>query len=238
MQRNWIGRSEGARLTFPVAKADIGIEIFTTRIDTIYGATFVLLAPEHPLVDRFAAESDDPAAFNEKVRQFRTLDREARLTGAIEKEGFDTGRTALNPFTGQEVPIWVANFVLAEYGTGAIMAVPAHDQRDFEFARKYGLPVRIVVRAEDDARSADELTEAAPGAGRLVDSGEYTGADTPAVISRMIADAAGAWHRQRGSAVPPEGLGYLAPALLGHPHSGDLLREGRRRRRCRTRSCR
>ncbi len=189
MQRNWIGRSEGARLTFRVAATDIGIEIFTTRIDTVYGATFVLLAPEHALVDRFAAESADPAAFNEKVRQFRSLDRQARLTGAIDKEGFDTGRTAVNPFTGQEVPVWVANFVLADYGTGAIMAVPAHDQRDFEFARKYALPVRIVVRGEGDTRTADALTEAAPGAGRLVDSGEYTGADTPAVIARMTADA-------------------------------------------------
>ncbi len=126
------------------------IEIFTTRIDTIYGATFVLLAPEHPMVDRFAAESPDPAAFRERVAKFRALDREARLTGAIEKEGFDTGRKAINPFTGKEVPIWIANFVLAEYGTGAIMAVPAHDQRDFEFARKYGLPIRIVVQTDGD----------------------------------------------------------------------------------------
>jgi leucyl-tRNA synthetase len=189
MQRNWIGRSEGARITFPVAGSDTSIEIFTTRIDTIFGATFVLLAPEHAMVDRFAAESGDPAGFREKVAKFRALDREGRLTGAIEKEGFDTGRTAINPFTGQEVPIWIANFVLAEYGTGAIMAVPAHDQRDFEFARKYSLPIRIVVRAEGDARTADELVEAAPGAGRLVDSGEYSGADTPGVISRMIADA-------------------------------------------------
>ncbi len=189
MQRNWIGRSEGARLTFPVTRADIGIEVFTTRIDTIFGATFVLLAPEHPLVDRFASESPDPPAFRARVASFRALDREARLTGAIDKEGFDTGRSAVNPFTGQDVPIWVANFVLAEYGTGAIMAVPAHDQRDFEFARKYNLPVRIVVRADDDQRTADDLTEAAAGAGRLVDSGPYTGQETPAVITRMIADA-------------------------------------------------
>jgi len=189
MQRNWIGRSDGARLTFPVAKTDYGVEIFTTRIDTIFGATFVLLAPEHVLVDRFAVESPDPASFRAKVQQFRALDREARLTGAIEKEGFDTGRTAINPFTGQEVAIWVANFVLAEYGTGAIMAVPAHDQRDFEFARKYSLPVRIVVRANDDSRSADDLTEAAPGAGRLVDSGEFSGVETPGVIAQMIAAA-------------------------------------------------
>ena len=189
MQRNWIGRSEGARLTFPVHGADFGIEIFTTRIDTIFGATFVLLAPEHALVDRFASESPDASAFRARVQQFRALDRGARLTGAIEKEGFDTGRTALNPFTGEQVPIWVANFVLADYGTGAIMAVPAHDQRDFEFARKYSLPIRIVVRAEGDTRTADELTEAAPGAGRLVESGDYIGAETPAIISRMIADA-------------------------------------------------
>ncbi|MEQ1911804.1 MAG: leucine--tRNA ligase, partial [Vicinamibacterales bacterium] len=191
MQRNWIGRSEGARLTFPVSNADVGIEIFTTRIDTIYGATFVLLAPEHAMVERFAAESTDPAAFRAKAQQFRALDREARLTGAIDKEGFDTGRTALNPFTGEQVPIWVANFVLAEYGTGAIMAVPAHDQRDFDFARKYALPIRIVVRADGDVRTAEELSEAAPGTGHLVDSGEYTGDETPAVMARMIADAAG-----------------------------------------------
>src|SRR5204863_6221323 len=141
MQRNWIGRSEGARLKFPITGANDDIEVFTTRIDTIYGATFVLLAPEHPMVDRFAAEAPDPAAFRERVAKFRALDREARRNGTIEKEGFDTGRTAINPFTKAEVPIWIANFVLAEYGTGAIMAVPAHDQRDFEFARKYGLPI-------------------------------------------------------------------------------------------------
>ena len=95
------------------------------------------------MVDRFAAEAPDPAAFRERVAKFRALDREARRNGAIEKEGFDTGRKAINPFTKDEVPIWIANFVLAEYGTGAIMAVPAHDQRDFEFARKYGLPIRV-----------------------------------------------------------------------------------------------
>jgi len=195
MQRNWIGRSEGARLRFPVAGADgaatsESIEIFTTRIDTIHGATFVLLAPEHAMVDRFAAESDDPAAFRKRVAAFRALDREARLTGSIEKEGFDTGRTAINPFTNQPVPIWVANFVLAEYGTGAIMAVPAHDQRDFEFARKYNLPIRVVVvSGEGPAADPAQMTEATANYGRLVNSGEYTGAEAPAVLSRMAGDA-------------------------------------------------
>jgi leucyl-tRNA synthetase len=189
MQRNWIGRSEGARVTFGVAGAGEGIEIFTTRIDTIYGATFVLLAPEHRIVDRFAAESPDPEAFRARVARFRALDKEARLTGDIDKEGFDTGRRAVNPFTGAEVPVWVANFVLAEYGTGAIMAVPAHDQRDFEFARKYSLPIRIVVRAEADARTADELTEAAASYGTLVDSGPYTGLQSSKAMAVMTRDA-------------------------------------------------
>jgi leucyl-tRNA synthetase len=191
MQRNWIGRSEGARLKFPVSGAPgVTIEVFTTRIDTIYGATFVLLAPEHALVDRFAAESGDSRAFNERIAKFRALDKEARRAGDIEKEGFDTGRKARNPFTGEDVPIWVANFVLAEYGTGAIMAVPAHDERDLAFARKYGLPVRIVVRSAETPATAAELTDASVSYGTLVDSGEYSGAMAPAVMERMIADAA------------------------------------------------
>jgi leucyl-tRNA synthetase len=196
MQRNWIGRSEGARIRFAVVpaspdapQADADIEVFTTRIDTIYGATFVLLAPEHAIVDRFAAESPEPAAFRERVARFRAIDREARLTGAIEKEGFDTGRSAVNPFTRRPVPIWIANFVLAEYGTGAIMAVPAHDQRDFEFARKYGLSVRVVIQSGDQPLSAETMTEAATSYGRLVDSGEFTGRESPAVLHDMIAAA-------------------------------------------------
>src|SRR5712691_1923458 len=204
MQRNWIGRSEGARVTFPVSGAAAAIEVFTTRIDTIYGATFVLLAPEHPMVDRFAKENADPA-FRERVASFRALDREARRDG---KEGFDTGRKALNPFTGEEVPIWIANFVLAEYGTGAIMAVPAHDERDFEFARKYNLPIRIVVQSDEtpEIQTAErgegvsakqDRGAGAPGVmnaattnyGRMVNSGPWNGKEAPAVIAEMIADA-------------------------------------------------
>ncbi|PWT79741.1 MAG: leucine--tRNA ligase, partial [Blastocatellia bacterium] len=197
MQRNWIGRSDGARITFPVADGanrargaeELGIEIFTTRIDTIYGATFVLLSPEHLLVERFATESADPAAFRNQVAKFRALDRQARLTGEIEKEGFDTGRKAWNPFTGETVPIWIANFVLSEYGTGAIMAVPAHDQRDFEFARKYSLPIRVVVQSANTPLSADTLVEASTNYGRLVNSGPYSGQDAPTVLARMTGDA-------------------------------------------------
>jgi len=186
MQRNWIGRSEGARLKFPVVGAPDAIEVFTTRIDTIYGATFVVLAPEHPLVETFAARTANPAAFRARIQAFRAEDKDVRLGG---KEGFDTGQFALNPFTGEQVPIWIGNFVLAEYGTGAIMAVPAHDERDFEFARKYELPIRIVVRSPETPATAEELTDATTNYGRLVDSGEYSGAEAPAVMTRMIADA-------------------------------------------------
>ncbi|MDQ3068829.1 MAG: leucine--tRNA ligase [Acidobacteriota bacterium] len=161
MQRNWIGRSEGARVRFQMSgsASDDLIEVFTTRIDTIYGASFLLLAPEHPLVERFASESPDAASFRARAQAFRSQDRSARMTGELEKEGFDTGRRVINPFTNEEIPIWVANFVLGGYGTGAVMGVPGHDERDAEFAKKYALPVRIVVDAGD----------------RLVDSGDYTG---------------------------------------------------------------
>src|SRR4029450_8120594 len=145
--------------------------------------------PQPSLLDRFASHSEDPAAFREKVAKFRALDRGARLTGAIEKEGFDTGRKAVNPFTGEEVPIWIANFVLAEYGPGAIMAVPAHDQRDFEFARKYGLSIRVVVQSGDQPVSADTVAQASTNYGRLVNSGEYNGQAAPKVIARMITEA-------------------------------------------------
>jgi leucyl-tRNA synthetase len=194
MQRNWIGRSEGARVRFPLANgdpavADDGVDVFTTRIDTIFGVTCVFLAPEHPLVDRLAQASTDPSAFRARAAVFRGQDRSARMTGEVEKEGFDTGRLVLNPFTGETVPLWVANFVLGEYGTGAVMAVPAHDQRDFEFASKYGLPIRVVVEPEG-GRSGEAMGAAFEEDGVLVLSGPYTGLTSDAARRRMTADAA------------------------------------------------
>ena len=185
MQRNWIGRSEGARVTFPLEKPGAGgIDVFTTRIDTIYGATFLLLAPEHPLVAQWSREQTGES-FTGALARFQSQDRTARMTGEVEKEGFDTGRRAINPFTKEPVPVWVANFVLGEYGTGAVMAVPAHDQRDFEFARKYNLPIRVVVRPADGAAAPLEavaavatvatMTEAVSNDGVLVQSGSHDG---------------------------------------------------------------
>ena len=212
MQRNWIGRSEGTLVQFPVVPVDSSadrdaddhgavdtnlaegqldstdrLDVFTTRVDTIYGATFVLLAPEHPLVDRIAQRAPNAEEFRGQVNRFRALDRKARLTGQIEKEGFDTGRHVLNPFTGEKVPVWVANFVLADYGTGAIMAVPAHDQRDFEFARKYGLDVKVVIQPIDaPPLSGDTLEAAFSAPGVLADSGEFSGLPSATAIGGMM----------------------------------------------------
>jgi leucyl-tRNA synthetase len=199
MQQNWIGRSEGARVKFPMEEAPgspkhgeggTDIEVFTTRIDTIYGATFVLLGPEHPLVSQLADRTKDPAAFRRQAQTFRMQDRAARMSGEIEKQGFDTGFRTINPFTKQPVPIWVANFVLGDYGTGAVMAVPAHDQRDFEFARKFNLPITIVIAPEDGpAPNADTMREAADAYGRTIDSGEFSNLPSEEAQRRMIAFA-------------------------------------------------
>src|SRR5262245_18977815 len=201
MQRNWIGRSEGARVKFPLQprSQDAGssiadsIEVFTTRIDTIYGATFVLLAPEHPLVGTLAEKSQDPASFRRQVQAFRAQDRAARISGDIEKQGFDTGFRAINPFTNQPVPVWNANFVLGEYGTGAVMAVPAHGERDFDFARKFNLPIRAVVTPDGRPVREGELSEATVAYGTLVDSGPYSGLPSADAQRRMTDDA-----RERG----------------------------------------
>jgi leucyl-tRNA synthetase len=178
------GRSDpGSRIPDPGT-----IEVFTTRIDTIYGANFLMLAPEHPLVQEWSRETgaDD---FRANLQRFQAQDRTARTMGEIDKEGFDTGRAAINPFTGKAVPIWVANFVLIEYGTGAVMGVPGHDQRDFEFAKKYNLPITIVVQPEEEHLSVESMTEAKPGAGKLVGSGEYNGLDWEEANHKMTVDA-------------------------------------------------
>ena len=194
MQRNWIGRSEGARVTFPLQDTRLGspttsIDVFTTRIDTIFGATFVMLAPEHPVVPEFAAQVDDGAAFRERVSKFRAQDRAARISGEVEKEGFFTGRYAINPFTNEPVPVWIANFVLGEYGTGAVMAVPAHDERDFEFARKYDLPIRAVVRAVDgEAVDVSAMTGSVSNDGILIDSGKWSGLTSEDARRQMTAE--------------------------------------------------
>jgi len=176
MQRNWIGRSEGAEIDFPLADGDGKITVFTTRPDTIFGATFMSMAPEHPLVMEFAREAGREQEVRAFVERVAGQDRLIRSSEELEKEGIFTGGYCTNPVTGGKIPIFAANFVLYEYGTGAVMAVPAHDQRDFEFAKKYGLPIVAVIQPEgEDALSAGTMARAYEGPGRMVNSGPFTG---------------------------------------------------------------
>ncbi len=188
MQKNWIGKSEGTRLHFSVAGLEDRIEVFTTRVDTIYGATFLVLSPEHPLVPKLIAGSPERAGLEDWI------DRTVRETHArrgpveAEKEGIDTGARAVNPYSGEKIPIWLANYVLMEYGTGAIMAVPAHDARDHEFALKYGLPIRTVIVPES-GEAVPEEGQAFEPYGRLVESGPFSGKTSAEAVKAMNAHA-------------------------------------------------
>jgi leucyl-tRNA synthetase len=178
MQRNWIGRSEGARVIFKVDGTGEELPVFTTRPDTLFGATFFALAPEHPLIGQLTAGSEFEAAVSEYVRHTAarsTVERETK-----EKDGVFTGRYAVNPVNGESIPIWVADYVLMEYGTGAIMAVPAHDERDHAFAEKYGIEIRQVVAPADGSAPAEEGAFVAHTDDEvLVNSGEFTGLTAP-----------------------------------------------------------
>ncbi len=186
MQRNWIGRSEGTLVDFAVAGSADKITVFTTRVDTIFGATSVQLAPEHAVAKAFAAEDAALAVKIDELLEQQKRAREAGDVGAIEKHGVPTGRFAVNPFNGEPVPIWVANYILADYGTGAIMSVPAHDERDFEFAEKYGLEVRRVIALKS---GETELPFTAEEDAVLVGSGEWTGLGCEDAQRKMAAFA-------------------------------------------------
>ena len=182
MQRNWIGKSEGTEVTFPVHGCTDGmaITVFTTRVDTIFGATSIQLAPEHPIVKHWSSFDEELAPAVEAMIAQQKAAKEAGDIGGIEKHGVSTGRSAVNPFTGERMPIWVANYILADYGTGAIMSVPGHDERDFDFAQKYGLPIKRVVAPANSGGSGDDTGDLdLPYIGEddavLVDSGEWTG---------------------------------------------------------------
>jgi leucyl-tRNA synthetase len=180
MQRNWIGRSEGCEVVFRIKETDQEMPIFTTRPDTLWGVTFFLLAPEHPLADeltRGTPYEKDLQDFRMRLQGVSDIDRTAM---EAEKDGVFTGAYAVNPVNGEEVPIWTANFVLMEYGTGAVMAVPAHDQRDFEFARKYDLPIRVVIQPPEQKLDPDGMTEAYVDPGTMVNSAQFDGTDSEA----------------------------------------------------------
>ena len=185
MQKNWIGKSTGAHISFPILGSSKSVEIFTTRIDTIFGATFLVLSPEHPLSKELSSHSGQKDKLNDWIERNIRDHNSRKEPGEEEKEGVDTGKKAINPFTGEEIPIWIANYVLMDYGTGAIMAVPAHDQRDFEFARKYSLPIKEVIIPQG-ASPAIQMDRAFEDHGILINSGPFSGRNFDEAEETMI----------------------------------------------------
>jgi leucyl-tRNA synthetase len=196
MQRNWIGRSEGAGVTFEIAETGDAVEVFTTRPDTLWGVTFFVFALEHPLVPRLAdagGTKTEVEAMLEAVRATPLANREQ----AESRDGIRVGVHAVNPVNGEKVPVFVAPYVLMEYGTGAVMGVPAHDQRDFEFARAHNVPIRVVVQPEGEQRDPATMTEAYEHEGVMVNSGPFDGVRPPASITQVTA-----WLQEQGKGRP------------------------------------
>jgi len=170
MQRNWIGRSEGVEIDFSIANSERQLTVYTTRPDTLYGVTYMAVAAQHPLAQEAAANNPELAAFIETIKNTKMAEAEL---ATIDKKGMDTGVRAVHPMTGEEIPVWVANFVLMDYGSGAVMAVPAHDQRDWEFATAYNLPIQVVINpasGDEDINSSAITTK-----GTTINSGDYNG---------------------------------------------------------------
>ncbi len=186
MQKNWIGKSIGAEVTFEIDGYDKGLDIFTTRPDTLYGVTYMVMAPEHPYLKELVAgsEYEEPVkAYIDKVQHMSDIER---TSTANEKTGQFTGRYAVNPLNGKKVPIFISDYVLMDYGTGAIMAVPAHDQRDFDFAKKFDLEIIPVVDAEDDSIDVYNLKEAFAAEGKMINSDMFTGMNNKEAIVKII----------------------------------------------------
>jgi len=175
MQSNWIGRSSGVNIDFPIVETDKKLTCFTTRVDTIYGCTYMVLSAEHPMIDEIIKNTPEKENINEFVKKIRTESKIKRLETSAEKNGIFTGRYVINLITGEKIPLWIADYVLMEYGTGAVMAVPAHDERDFEFAKKYKLPIKVVINDPKQPLLSEKMTEAYEDEGVLVGSGQFDG---------------------------------------------------------------
>ena len=186
MQNNWIGKSSGVDIYFRLENSDRTIPVFTTRVDTIFGATYIVLAPEHPLVLDLVKDKPQEKEVLQFMKKVARESKLVRTASDVKKEGVFTGSFAINPVNNEKVPIWIADYVLMEYGTGAIMAVPTHDQRDFLFAKEHKLPLRVVIEPKDKSiSSAAELSEAYEGDGRQVNSGEFNGLDNQEAKTRI-----------------------------------------------------
>ncbi|MHA1291996.1 MAG: leucine--tRNA ligase [Promethearchaeota archaeon] len=185
MQRNWIGRSEGSIIKFPIVGENRTIDIFTTRPDTLYGVTFMVFAPEHPWVREWVKNTEYEKNFELLYEEVMKQDRFERTDIEIEKKGLFIGKYAKNPITNEKVPIYIGNFVIYEYGAGAVMAVPAHDQRDFEFAKEYDIPIKVVIQPHDYELNPKKMTRAYEGDGILVNSGEFNGMENRSAIASI-----------------------------------------------------
>ena len=193
LQRNWIGRSEGAEVDFSIEGIEEPVTVFTTRPDTLWGATFFVLAPEHPFADRLASAHGRMEELNEFRVRTERLTEVDRTSTERAKEGMFLGGHAVNPVNGERIPVWVADYVLLDYGTGAIMAVPAHDQRDFEFARSHELPIRVVIQPEGESLDSATMTEAHAHEGVMTNSGPFDGTPADVAVAEVTA-----WLQKRG----------------------------------------
>ncbi|HDL08040.1 MAG TPA: leucine--tRNA ligase [Desulfobacteraceae bacterium] len=185
MQKNWIGKSIGAEIKFPIENSDGYIPVFTTRQDTVFGATFMCIAPEHPLVHELSKGTNQESNVSRFVQRISTQDRSNKALENYEKEGVFTGAYCINPLNGRRMPVYTANFALMEYGTGAVMSVPAHDQRDFDFARKYGLDIVVVIKPLDKELEPATMTEAYTDDGVLINSGRFNGMDNRKALDEI-----------------------------------------------------
>ena len=185
MQENWIGRSYGVRLDFVVADSNEKISCFTTRVDTLYGATYMVLAAEHPMIEKLIQDSPNKSKILSFIKKVKSQNVLERTSLEVEKEGVFLDRWVINPINGRKIPLWVANYVLVEYGSGAVMAVPAHDQRDFEFARKYNLPIEVVIDNPEKPLTAEKINEAYVEDGVMVNSGDFNGLESKKAKEEM-----------------------------------------------------
>ncbi len=215
MQDNWIGKSFGVEIYFKVKGLDQAINVFTTRADTIFGATYVVIAPEHPLLAKLVQGTPQEQTVRTFAAQVANKSKSLRMSGDDRKEGVFTGRYAINPVNGQSVPVWVGDYVLMEYGTGAIMAVPTHDQRDFEFARRHKLPMTVVIQdPKDPSATPAAMARAYEGEGVLVNSGEFNGTGNEEAKHKIA---------QWMSANPPKGeVGEISPEIKDFRRSSKM----------------
>lgn len=186
MQANWIGKSRGAQVTFKVDGMDENLTVYTTRPDTIYGVTYMVIAPEHPIVAKLIEGTENQAACEEFIHKMQFLNEIERTSSDIEKEGVFTGRYVINPITGDKVPLYLANYVLTDYGTGIVMAVPAHDQRDFDFAKKYNLPIKVVITPDGSDIDGNTMDASFEAEGIMVNSGEFNGMNNRDALAKII----------------------------------------------------